>query len=178
MSNLLQPLTMTDTSSIDFKGDKLNYDKVGELLTLLWTKMEAKGHNVVDIKKVYSIVTEFLENIYKHSDFVEDGQEIVLFKVREKGSNAYIISVQNPVLKEKVEKLSCKIDFINSLNKAGLKKLYQYEIKKRTISPKGGAGLGLIIVARKTENPIYFEAKEYNEFTSLITISVIVSLDE
>jgi len=170
-------MTITDTAIIDYNGEKLDYDTVGELLTQLWSKMEQEGNNIVVIKKVYSIVTEFLENVYKHSDFVEDGNKLVTIKIRKKDADHYTVVVQNPVLKEKLEKLIYKVDFINSLNKAGLKKLYQYEIKKRTISPKGGAGLGLIIVARKAEGSILFEAKEYNEQTSLISMSVTVSLD-
>ena len=56
----------------------------------------------------------------------------------------------NKILTEKIEGLKASIDNINGLNKEDLNALYKKQIREGSLSEKGGAGLGLIDIARKT----------------------------
>ena len=49
------------------------------------------------------------------------------------------------------------IDNINSLNKDDLNALYKKQIREGTLSEKGGAGLGLIDIARKTGRQLDYQ---------------------
>ena len=49
------------------------------------------------------------------------------------------------------------IDNINKLNKDDLNALYKKQIREGSLSEKGGAGLGLIDIARKTGRQLEYQ---------------------
>lgn len=149
-SNKLLIDEMPKTPLLKYHNNALDYNTVSDILTDIWTLLEEHDVGVSNIKKVYSIATECLENIYKHSDFV-DIADSIKFELQIENGTLEIVS-SNPVENSKTSFLHERITFLNGLNKVGLKKLYQYEIKKRGMTVKGGAGLGLIIIARKSES--------------------------
>lgn len=166
---------MKKNNILKYEGSTIVYETVGQLLQQVWAYLESQDYKQSKIKIVYSILTELLENIYRYSDFAES-EALVKFEFNKVDKNSYAIKIQNPAMKEKAIRLKDKIEFINSLNKSGLKKLYQYEIKKKNITQSGSAGLGLIIIARKLEVPMEIELKDVNSQLSVITIKVIVKL--
>ena len=91
-------------------------------------------------------------------------------------SKQFQITTSNPVAISQYEKLKSKIEFVNSLNYLGLKKYYQHEIIKTKNESQKGAGLGLIIISRKIEQPIAIEIQELKNDVILVTLSVIVKL--
>ena len=63
----------------------------------------------------------------------------------------------NKILKERIEDLRKTIDTINALNKDELNALYKKQIREGSLSEKGGAGLGLIDIARKTGKKLDYQ---------------------
>jgi hypothetical protein len=73
--------------------------------------------------------------------------------------------INNINVKELVE----DINHINTLDKVELKSLYLKKLDNGQISKKGGAGLGLIIMAMKSKNKISCESfKVNNEFSMVL----------
>ena len=131
-------------------------------------------------RKVYHVLVEFLQNICKHSDYnVEEaenqvGYGTVIFAGNE---NEFAICTVNPIKKEAVEILKETLEHINSLDKAGLKELYKFMIKKGRLSERGGAGLGYIDIAKKNLKPYQFEFVEENGQTNFILCYHIDRMD-
>jgi predicted O-methyltransferase YrrM len=72
-----------------------------------------------------------------------------------------------------------RIDQVNSLNAEELKALYKQARLNSRISEVGGAGLGFIDVARKTENKLEFaffdiDSENYKYFTLKTQINKII----
>ena len=109
-------------------------------------------------RKVFHVMVECLQNMTKHSDDVDqnDGIGNGLFIVGKKDGYWSVITA-NRILKEKIEGLKKSIDNINSLNKDDLNALYKKQIREGTLSEKGGAGLGLIDIARKTGRQLDYQ---------------------
>jgi len=109
-------------------------------------------------KKVYHTMIETLQNMNKHSDEITDHKSIGkgLFFIGKKEETYYIIT-SNRITEEKKETMKSAIDEVNSLNKDELKELFKKQLKEGTISDKGGAGLGLIDIARKTGEKIEYQ---------------------
>ncbi len=109
-------------------------------------------------RKVFHVMVECLQNMTKHSDDVDqnDGIGNGLFIVGKKDGYWSVITA-NRILKEKIEGLKKSIDNINSLNKEDLNALYKKQIREGTLSEKGGAGLGLIDIARKTGRQLDYQ---------------------
>jgi len=109
-------------------------------------------------KKVFHVMVECLQNMTKHSDDydIEDRIGNGLFIVGKKDGIWNVITA-NKILKERIEDLKKSIDTINALNKDELNALYKKQIREGSLSEKGGAGLGLIDIARKTGKKLDYQ---------------------
>lgn len=109
-------------------------------------------------RKVFHVMVECLQNMTKHSDDVDknDGVGNGLFIVGKKDGYWSVITA-NKILREKIDGLKASIDNINSLNKDDLNALYKKQIREGSLSEKGGAGLGLIDIARKTGRQLDYQ---------------------
>jgi len=161
---------------VSYVGDSIEYNQVNEILTSVWNTLEEKGLGISDIKIIYSILTEMLENAYRYSSLVEDSKDSLQCMVSDLGKNRFQIIVKNPITVSKAEKLKGKIDFVNSLSPIGLKKFYQHEIIKRKDDDHPGAGLGLIIIARKVNEPLMIEVQSLNNNISIVTIKALIKI--
>jgi hypothetical protein len=109
-------------------------------------------------RKVFHVMVECLQNMTKHSDDQDDEEKVGngLFIVGKKDDIWNVITA-NKIKNEKIEDLKSSIDYINSLGKDELNALYKKQIREGSLSDKGGAGLGLIDVARKTGRKLDYQ---------------------
>jgi hypothetical protein len=109
-------------------------------------------------RKVFHVMVECLQNMTKHSDDIDqnDGIGNGLFIVGKKDGYWSVITA-NRILKEKIDGLKKSIDTINGLDKDDLNALYKKQIREGSLSEKGGAGLGLIDIARKTGRQLDYQ---------------------
>ena len=68
-----------------------------------------------------------------------------------------------------------KIDYINSLDKDELKKFYKETLNNGTMSEKGGGGLGLIDIARRSGQKLQYKIREIDKDYSFFTLTVKIS---
>ena len=115
-------------------------------------------------KRIYYIMVEGLQNITMHQDEIEEGLDKYpgIFAIQKQG-HYYYITTGNLVLNEKIPPLKEKIEQINKLDKEGLKQLHKEILRSGVISEKGGAGLGLIEMARKSGNKLVASFELVNE---------------
>lgn len=128
------------------------------------------------VKRVFSIFIEVAQNILHHSaervtlgPHGERGSGIVM--VIESESDFEIVSgnlISNSSSKSIEE--SCKL--INSLDKEGLKKAFRQKIKAPLDEGNKGAGLGLLDIARKSENRVTFKIDRIDDDHSFLRLSV------
>lgn len=115
-------------------------------------------------KRIYYIMVEGLQNISRHQDELEEGNDKYpgIFAIQ-KQKNRYYVTTGNLVLNERIADLKQKISKINSLDKEELKKFHKEILRSGAISDKGGAGLGLIEMARKSGNKLIASFELINE---------------
>lgn len=109
-------------------------------------------------RKVFHVMVECLQNMTKHSDDYDQDDRIGngLFIVGKKDGIWNVITA-NKINKERIDILRESIDHINSLSKEELNALYKKQIREGSLSDKGGAGLGLIDIARKTGRKLDYQ---------------------
>lgn len=109
-------------------------------------------------RRVYHIIVETLQNMNKHSDEISEDQSIGngLFLIGKKNDTYYIIT-SNKILIERKESLKDAIDQVNEATPEDLKKMHKEQMVKGKLSDKGGAGLGLIDIARKTTEKLEYQ---------------------
>ncbi len=110
-------------------------------------------------RRMSFLIAESFQNIVRHGDSSLDKQESSLFGIRGIDSFLHIFS-SNLVKEEAKLFLEEKLDFINTLNKAQIKEYYRKALHEGSFSQKGGAGLGLIDMAKKSQRPIQTDFKK------------------
>ncbi len=163
-----------------FKNDHFSLAYMGEfddeLTESLMRTNETSIQEPKKFKKRLSfLIAECFQNIIRH----EDKPEIVtqtnnkpkIFLLRNVGNSHYISST-NLVANIKKENLEDKLKTINILSKEDLKSIYMDALSNNEISEKGGGGLGLIEMARKSESPLEFAFEFVNYYLSVFYIQV------
>lgn len=109
-------------------------------------------------KKVYYLLVEGLQNITRHQgeDFEHNAYSGGYFIIQRK-DEAYSITYGNAVSKETRGQLIERLEDIRSKESSELKEYYMDLLNNSGFSTKGGAGLGLVDMARKSSGKIHFD---------------------
>ncbi len=129
-------------------------------------------------RRVFYVMIECLQNITKHQDTAGFGlnQGQGLFVLRQI-DDAYIISSGNVVDNSKVDILRDRLKNVNYQDNDELGALYKKVLYEGSLSPKGGAGLGLIDIARKAGSKLAYDFKAIGVKQSFFYFQTKVSLD-
>jgi hypothetical protein len=129
-------------------------------------------------RKVYHVMIECLQNISKHADNVTINHSMFsgrgIFMVS-KAASEYTITTGNAINNNRLEVLQSTIEHINNLSKEELNDLYAKQISEGELSDKGGAGLGLIDIVRKTGRKLDYQFLKIDENVSFLILTSYVS---
>ncbi len=145
-----------------YKGP-LHYDDIGELISELKEVMYERHVKQATYKKVLMVMIEALENIFKYYEHSSNVDEVFKkfppeVKIEgDKGVFAFFAS--NPVNNIDIPELKDRLNSINSLNKEGIKAKYKEVITNGQFSEKGGAGLGIIEMAKLADSKLNYQFK-------------------
>ena len=128
-------------------------------------------------KRLLLIMIESLENIMKHSEYPDGLREENLPVLSiSRNNNQYLVKSSSLLHTEQISPLKKRIDYLNNLDQQGLKKIYKETITDGIFTKSGGAGLGLIEIAKISGNPIRYEFlplnKEYVHYVQQVTVDV------
>jgi len=163
-----------------FKGD-ISGERISKVLEVVESGMD--DHNEISKvrKKVYNVLVESLQNLYHHIEVLPDAMQGefgskfgIIVVSREDGK--YRISTGNFVNQDKVDVLKNKIDKINSMGKEELKDMYKFILNHQRLSEKGGGGLGLVDIARKTGSDLVYNFEKYDDTYYFFNLDVFVEI--
>jgi hypothetical protein len=162
-----------------YKGN-IDSNVINHVLDTVEDKMVEVNEQSKLRKKVYNVLVESLQNLYHHvdkvpADFDDQTAEKYGLLVVKKIKGGYKIVTGNFVHAENIEKLEEKIKRINRSSHEEIKELYKFILNHQRISAKGGGGLGLVDIARKTGNKLEYSFKEYNDKYSFFYLDILVT---
>ncbi|MCU0461842.1 MAG: SiaB family protein kinase [Bacteroidales bacterium] len=161
-----------------YKGN-VDSDVINHVLDTVEDKMVEVNEQSKLRKKVYNVLVESLQNLYHHvdkvpEDFEDQSADKFGMLVVQKVDSGYKIITGNFVHAENIDKLEEKIKRINRSSHEEIKELYKFILNHQRISAKGGGGLGLVDIARKTGNKLEYSFKEYNDKYSFFYLDILV----
>ncbi len=108
--------------------------------------------------RIYFIMVEGLQNVTRHQEpsTESETEHAGIFAIQKVG-NRYIITTGNTIVNTKVDSLKQRLEKVNNLDREELKKLHREILSTGELSDKGGAGLGLIEMARRSGNRLTFD---------------------
>ena len=149
-----------------------------DTITNISEKVESKLFEVSaakkNIKNIFNILIEGLQNIKNHGEFGLENNQISFFHMYDL-EDSFICNFSNLIDNNSIEKISKNIDHLNTLERPELKALYLETLTNGQISKKGGAGLGIIIMAMKSKNKIGYKTFSIENNLSIISINVKIT---
>jgi hypothetical protein len=166
---------------LSYKGN-IDSDVINHILDTVEDKVVEVKEQPKLRKKIYNVLVESLQNLYHHVDRVpEDFEDQTADKfgmlLVKKVEGGYKITTGNFVLADNVAKLEEKIKRINRSTQEEIKELYKFILNHQRISAKGGGGLGLVDIARKTGNKLDYTFIKYNEKYSFFYLNILVNTE-
>lgn len=158
-----------------FKGeitDKL----LSSILQIIEDKMEREPSKAKIKKRVFSILLECLQNIYNYVHYEKFDNEFfqsAMLIITQVDTGYHIIS-GNYISNHEVDTLKQKIERVNMLSTNELKELYKEVLSTQDITKQGGAGLGIIDMARKSGEKIEFSFEPFNESLQFFSLQIKV----
>ena len=125
------------------------------LLSLLDKEMEQSDFSFIGRKRLFIFVLEDLQNITRHT--LKTGHEVGSIVVYSKTEGGYTVSTGNAMTRDEVPDLRRRLEEINKMDPEQIKEVYRTVLQVSDITEKGGAGLGLLEMARKTGNRLDFD---------------------
>ncbi|MCQ2973624.1 MAG: SiaB family protein kinase [Bacteroidales bacterium] len=113
-------------------------------------------------KRVFHIMVESIQNISRHQDESNKPEETAIFAIQKK-KEWYYVTTGNIIENTKTAALCEKLDKINNLDQEELDQFYREVLSNGQLSSKGGAGLGLIEMARKSGNKLTYDLTKLND---------------
>jgi len=159
-----------------YKGD-ITSTLITNVLEVVESKLDDTKENAKLRKKVYNVLVECLQNLYHHLDQIPTGangveaDKFAIFIISKTDLN-YKISTGNFVKNNKMQMLRDRIEQINSLSTDEIKELYKMILNNREYSDKGGGGLGMIDIAKRTGSKLDYVFHEYDKNYSFFSFSV------
>jgi len=164
---------------LSYKGD-ISSDIITDILEIIESKLEEKNESSKIRKKIYNSLVECLQNIYHHSDELPMNKndlysgKFALFVITKVGDE-YKLSIGNFINNKKKQFLTDRMNQINSLSREELKALYKLILNNHDFSEKGGGGLGMIDIAKKTGSKLNYDFYEYKDDYSFYSLSINIS---
>ncbi len=167
---------------LSFKGS-ITSDMINNVLDSVESKLTEADEDPKIRKKMYNVLVESLQNLYHHIDDLPnefrnevDNKFGVLVIVKE--NSGYKITTGNFIASDKIKYLKDKIDKINSLSKEELKDMYKFILNHQKLSSKGGGGLGLVDIARKTGNKLNYMFQNFNNDYYFFNLDITIAKEK
>ncbi|MFP4488197.1 MAG: SiaB family protein kinase [Bacteroidales bacterium] len=170
---------LTGNVIFSYKGD-ISADVINVILDSVEKKTEEANDPSKVKKKLYNVLVESLQNLYHHVDAVpgdfedQDSKRFGIIVIT-RNTSGYNITAGNFVTKDKIGKLKEKLEKINNSSAEEIKELYKFILHHQKISDKGGGGLGLVDIARKTGNQLEYKFYDYDKDYSFFCLSIRIS---
>ncbi|MDY0201045.1 MAG: SiaB family protein kinase [Tenuifilaceae bacterium] len=131
-------------------------------------------------KRIFHIMIECLQNITKHSDDFDQKDNKIgngLFIVGQEKNSFYVVT-GNIVKNESVKQLEAKLVKINESSPQELKDSFLKQMIEGPLNERGGAGLGLIDIARKSGRKLFYHFVPFDKDRQYFLLGVTIPLDE
>ncbi|MGE0638611.1 MAG: SiaB family protein kinase [Bacteroidia bacterium] len=169
---------MTEKELLLVFRDEMTHDTVHDLLSIAEIKMNGDSGEKKLIRRVFNILVECVQNIANHADIspVKKLNKAAILVIG-KGIDHYFVITGNLIRNERIENLKEIIDLINGLSPEVIRDYYTEKMRISEFSDKGGAGLGLLDMARRSGRKLEYDFRPVDEHFSYFSFKVNIAFE-
>ncbi len=178
MTNLLD-LKHTFTQEgilIAFNG-AFYHSLIEELGNAAKSYLESRDLRATTITDVFALYIEQTQNVRNYTARKNLGtweRDAAVVVIGYAGTE-YTVSSGNYILKEDVPPLRDRLQAMDGLDRAALKRMYKEQLRREMPADATGAGLGLIDMARRAAEPLRYEFHEQDDRFDFFTLTAVVA---
>ncbi|PKQ60426.1 hypothetical protein BZG02_19375 [Labilibaculum filiforme] len=160
----------------DYMG-RIEDEDVTNILESIEQILQDRNESPKLFKKIFNVLVELVQNLHHHgevpSDFDVSYEKFGVLILRDEGTQ-YRICAGNFIKVDGLRLIRDRIDQINTLSSTETQSLYRIILGNDQFSEKGGGGLGMVDIARKSGNNMEYQFFEYNPNFLFLAIDVII----
>ncbi len=164
---------------LSFKGE-FTPELLTSILNIIENKLDYIEKDQRVRKRVFNVLVECLQNLYHHNEIHmtddtlgnEEKTGIVMIA---KNISGFSIFTGNLMMNEGVVALKDKLETINSMGKDELKEIYKSVLNNGEMSDKGGCGLGLMDIARRSGQKLDYGFIPFDNKHSFFSLNVNIN---
>jgi len=154
-----------------------DWSNTSKVILKLEEKIEGLEISTKAKKYITKIVTESLDNVCRHTSLNVVSSTVSNFRCYIYDRNLYVLT-RNLIPVSLENQLMTIIESLNLSTKEDLDEKFRYQLKNGKLSDEGNAGLGLLEIARKTNDKIQFKFEKNDALTSFFTLFVTINAKE
>lgn len=165
---------------LSFKGH-LSDELITALLGVIEKRLERIEPDLRQRKRVFNVVMECLQNLHRHrmasagEDEETDGESshgVVMILHQDRG---YSVLTGNYMAGSEVDALRSHLDRVNAMDPEGLRGLYKETLADGRYTERGGGGLGLIDIARRSGSKLEYAFVPFNGERTFFSLNVTLT---
>lgn len=139
-------------------------------------RLEDMKSNPQQIRQVFSIFVELMQNIIRYGDdgpqsmFATDPKPSYGMLTVSKNDDKLVVMSGNYIAREDAVKMRNRIDELRDCSPEELRMIYKEKLRQPTESTSKGASLGLIEIARRSATPPEYQVSDGPDGTSFFVI--------
>jgi len=151
-----------------------------KIINITKVSLIQRGELIKTQNRFAFLIAECFQNIIRHGGHKEhniNDKPLPGFFMAKIKNNFYDIVTGNLIDNVNIPPLKKQFDDVNALNKDELKILYKKALAEGELSKKGGAGLGLIDIAKKSAQKLEYEFQSAIDHKSMFYQRVVMTAD-
>ncbi|MFM1874414.1 MAG: hypothetical protein RL266_151 [Bacteroidota bacterium] len=158
--------------------DHISDETVQQLLSITELKLVQSGEEKKLRKRVFNILVECLQNVVNHSaaGSAQDSEAASILLLG-RHNNDFFIVTGNRIANENIPHLEAKIAEINSWDHGNMRGIYSDRLGRSEYSDKGGAGLGLLDIYKRSGRKIKHKIDPIDPKVSFLSLHVTIDSD-
>jgi len=169
---------MTEKELLLVFRDEMTQEITDDLIAIAELKMNDTSSEKKLIRRVFNVLVECVQNIVNHADSSpSDKLNKSAILVIGRGADHYFVITGNLIRNDRVENLKEIIDLINGLSPEVIRDYYTEKMRLAEFSAKGGAGLGLLDIARRCGRKMEYDFRPVNDEFSYFSFKANIAFN-
>lgn len=169
----LEKLTSTESTVIYAHFGEFTARKVDDALRTVEDSLAERKLKRTSVKRFCNVFIEAMQNIVRHSAHDREGLSYG-FAIVAGMRDAELLVCGNLVFADEMAALGRRITRLNERSGSEIRKLFIETLCNDDFNSKAGAGLGLIMIAKKLERKIDFELTRFNDKLGYFKLELLV----
>lgn len=166
---------MADNELILAYRDHITDSTVQQLLSITELKLMQTSDDKKLRKRVFNILVECLQNIVNHGAEGRDEDGSASLLLIGKHGNDFFINTGNKVENGKVQAFIDKVEEVNGFVHGNMREVYSTALGKSEYSEKGGAGLGLLDIYKRSGNRLEYDIQKIDDQLSFLSLHIRIN---